>query len=380
MAIDDALSIYSTGYMAGSQDFDPGPGFYTLSTPSESPFVLKLGPCANVTQAVMNVTDCNSYTLNNKTYDQSGTYTQTVPNSSGCYTIITLNLTLNKKFTQQSKPICDGESFFAGGKNQTQSGTYVDTLQTWQGCDSIVTTVLTVNPNPVPDLGPDKYLCSDNPQLVVSPGSFASYSWQDLGRSGSRTITTPGTYWVEVFDGSGCNARDTLVVLGIAPTPANFLKPIDSLCTYDGLDIRPSGTYSSYQWSTGENTGNLMVQQPGIYWLTVTSAKGCSGTDSITVIEKRCITDLYVPSGFSPNGDGKNDVFKPVTFRPVKKYRFAIFNRWGAEVFESSDVQKGWDGKIGGELQPAGVFVWICYFQFEGSEMRVEKGTVMMVR
>lgn len=379
MAVDDALNIYSVGYFEGSQDFDPGPGVYTLYASVESPFVLKLAPCSNVTQSALDVTDCNSYTLNDQTYDTSGTYTQIVPNNDGCYTIITLHLTLTKKFTQQTKTICQGDLVFAGGGNQTASGTYIDTLQTEMGCDSIVTTLLTVNPRPSPDLGPDRYLCS-NSQLEVTPGSFASYSWQDLSSSGSYTITAPGTYWVTVSNSFGCTATDTLLVPGISPTPANFLKATDSICIDDGLEITSLSPYASYQWSTGETGGKIFVQQPGIYWLTVTNTDGCSGTDSITVFEKKCITDIYVPSAFTPNGDGKNDVFRPVIFRAVKQYRFAVYNRWGAEVFQTSDPQKGWDGRIAGTSQPNGAFVWTCYYQFEGSEPKFAKGTVILIR
>ncbi|MHA4808916.1 T9SS type B sorting domain-containing protein [Flavitalea flava] len=379
MAVDNALNIYSVGFLSGSEDFDPGPGVYTLTTYEESPFVLKLGPCSNVIQSILDITDCNSYTLNNQTYDRSGTYTQTVPNKNGCYTIVTLNLTLNKKFTQQTKTICGGESFFAGGEKQNNPGTYIDTLQTWMGCDSIVTTILSVNPKPSPDLGPDKYLCS-NSQLKVTPGSFTSYSWQNLSNSSNYIITAPGTYWVEVSNSFGCTATDTIVVPGISETPSNFLKATDSVCINDGLEILPLIPYSSYQWSTGETAGKIYVQQPGTYWLMVTNTDGCPGTESITVFEKKCITDIYVPSAFTPNNDGHNDVFKPAIFRATKQYRFVVYNRWGVQVFQTTDPQKGWNGNIAGISQPNGTFIWTCYYQFEGTEPKYAKGTVVLIR
>jgi gliding motility-associated-like protein len=379
MVVDDALNIYSVGYMTGSQDFDPGPGVYTLTSYQETPFVLKLGACSNVTQSTLDITDCNSYTLNNETYDQSGTYTQTIPDNSGCYTVVTLHLTLNKTFTQQTKVICDGETFFAGGGRQTMPGTYTDTLHTAMGCDSIVTTALSVNPKPSPDLGPDKYLCSKS-QLVVTPGSFTSYSWQDLSNSSNYTINAPGTYWVIVSNSFGCVASDTMIVPGISETPSNFLKATDSICTDDGLAILSLRPYASYLWSNGETAGKIFVQEPGTYWLTATNSDGCSGTESISVFEKKCITDIYVPSAFTPNNDGQNDVFKPVIYRTVKQYRFAIYNRWGAQVFQTTNPQTGWSGYIGGNPQANGSFVWTCYYQFQGSEPKFAKGTVVLIR
>lgn len=380
MAIDDAKNLYTGGYMSGSVDFEPGPGVSPLTAnTSQAPFILKLGPCKFVTTSTLNISACDTYVLNNETFDKSGTYTQTIPNSLGCDSIITLHLTINKQFTQQTKTICEGEFFYAGGANQTQSGTYVDVLKTVLGCDSIVTTLLTVNPKPLPNLGPDKNLCN-NTRLNVTPGQFASYEWQDMSNSANIIITTPGEYWVKVTNSLGCTATDTLKIPAIWPAPSNFLKETDSVCTFESVEVSSSNTYASYLWSTGETERTIEIQQPGVYWLKVTDLNGCSGTDSITLIEKKCRRDVYIPTAFTPNGDGKNDVFKPVIFGKPQKYGFTVYNRWGAVVFQTSDPQKGWDGKIAGYIQPTGVFVWTCYYQFAGGEKKTEKGTVLLIR
>jgi gliding motility-associated-like protein len=316
--------------------------------------------------------------LNNEKFDSSGTYTRIIPNVSGCDSVITLHLTLNKKATRQTKEICEGNFFFAGGANQTSTGTYIDTLKTVLGCDSIVTTLLTTNPKPSPDLG-SKNLCS-NASLIVTPGSFTQYQWQDMSNSNSFTITTPGMYWVEVTNSFGCTARDTLTIQETLQAPSNFLKETDSICMYESLDILSTKSYTSYQWSTGEKERRLTVQQAGAYWLTVTDANGCSGTDSITIFEKKCMRGVYIPTAFTPNNDGKNDVFRPVLFGKVKQYHFAVYNRWGAMVFQTAEQQKGWDGKIAGTLQPNAVFVWTCHYQFEGAEPKTERGTVVLMR
>lgn len=380
LVVDDARNVYTGGYLSGTVDFDPGPTVYPLSASAdEVPFVIKLSRCKNVTTSTLNINACSDYTLNNEKFDSSGTYTRIIPNVLGCDSIITLHLTINKRATQQTKAICEGDSFFAGGANQTTAGTYIDTLQTVLGCDSIVTTLLTTNPKPSPDLGSDKNLCS-NAKLIVTPGSFTNYLWQDMSNSTSFTIITPGKYWVTVTNSFGCTASDTLTIPAILPAPSNFLKETDSICTYESLDVLSSNQYTSYQWSTGETERKLMVQQPGTYWLTVKDANGCSGTDSITIFEKKCRRGVYIPSAFTPNGDGKNDVFKPVLFGKVKQYRFAVYNRWGAVVFQTSEPQKGWDGKIAGTPQPNATFVWTCYYQFEGAEPKTEKGMVVLIQ
>jgi gliding motility-associated-like protein len=380
MEIDPDLNIYITGHIAGTVDFDPGPNVVALTgSPSYTPFVVKFSPCMNRTASTLYINACNNYTLNHETFDATATYTQIIPNMAGCDSVITLHLTINKKFTQQTKTICEGEFFFAGGANQTASGTFVDTLQTVLGCDSIVTTYLTVHPKPLPNLGPDKNLCT-NTALDISPGSFTSYLWHDMSHAGTFTITTPGTYWVQVTNSFGCSSSDTLTVPAILPVPSNFLKETDSICTYGSQEVRSLNPYATYQWSTGATERVAMVQQPGIYWLTVTDVNGCSGTDSITLFAKQCLSGCYIPSAFTPNGDGKNDVFKPLLFGKVKQYRFMVFNRWGAVVFQTTDPQKGWDGKIADTFQSNTVFVWTCHYQFEGSAPKVEKGTVTLIR
>lgn len=381
MAIDAALNIYVTGYFEGNVDFDPGPTYtYPLNSGArQSPFVLKLGPCAGATYVTLTVSACNSYTFNNETFDSSGTYIRTIPNATGCDSVITLELTLNKKATQQSITICEGEFFFAGGADQRTSGTYIDTLQTVLGCDSVVTTFLTVNQKPQPNLGPDRSICTGT-TLTIYPGAFNTYEWQDMSTAESLVITAPGTYFVKVTDAYQCSASDTMVVPSLLPLPANFLKEKDSLCQYGSLDIAPSQSFSQYEWSTGAAQRVVDLKQPGTYWLTVTDANGCRGTDTISILPKQCLAGFFYPTAFSPNGDGKNDVFKPMLHGNVMKYSLSVYNRWGAVVFQSADPNKGWDGTISGKPQSTEIFVWICQYQFEGEEPKTEKGTVTLVR
>lgn len=124
----------------------------------------------------------------------------------------------------------------------------------------------------------------------------------------------------------------------------------------------------------------MQVLQPGLYWLTVTDDKGCKGIDSISVYAKQCMLGVYIPTAFTPNADGKNDVFRPMVFGVVKQYGFAVYNRWGKEVFQSKELGKGWDGKVAGILQPSSVFVWTCTFQLEGGELKTERGTVTLIQ
>lgn len=380
LVVDDLQNIYMTGGFGGSVEFDPGPGVHVMYEGRgwSDAFVVKLAKCPNGTLSTLNINSCDSYTLNNRTYDTSGIYKQLMANAAGCDSVITLNLTINKKFTRQAKSICQGQTFYAGGANQTKAGTYIDTLKTTSGCDSVVTTTLVVNANPVPDLGKDGNLCIGQ-QLTVTPGVFTSYAWQD-GSSGNKfAINSTGTYWVTVTNSNNCFATDTIRITTV-PLPSNFLKATDSVCSYESLVIRSLQNFKTYLWSTGEAQNNISVAAPGQYWLKVTDANNCFASDTITVLPKECMYGVYLPTAFSPNGDGKNEVFHPLIFGKVKKYQFTIYNRWGQAVFLTTEPHKAWDGKVAGVLQDPAIFIWTCIYQLEGSEQKSQKGTVMLIR
>jgi gliding motility-associated-like protein len=379
MYVDDSLNIFITGYVAGATDFDPGPNVYPVSGSSDlSPFVLKLSKCKHVTTADLNISTCSSYTLNNRIFDSSGTYTQVIPHSAGCDSIITLHLRINKKFTEQAKAICEGEAFFAGGANQHSSGTYKDTLSSSSGCDSIVTTYLTVNPKPLPDLGPDKGLCS-NSTLVVTPGSFSDYLWQDGSTESTFKITAPGLFWVRVTNSFNCSARDSMLVQPISG-PADFLKATDSICNNDKLTLHPLSSFNDYLWSTGESQNKIVIDAPGEYWLRVTGTNGCTATDTIVVFPKECMYGVYIPTAFTPNGDGKNDYFGAIVYGRVASFKLQVYNRFGEIVFQTTDPDKKWDGLYKSAPFATTVFLWQCSYQLENQKPTFKKGVVTLLR
>jgi len=380
VVVDNSKNIYFTGYMYGSIDYDPAPTVFNLQGDAGyTPFVVKLGPCKNITMATLNISTCNSYTLNNETFDSSGTYYRTIPNASGCDSIITLHLTINRKFSEQTIAICQGNSFFAGGTNQTLPGTYIDTLRTSLSCDSIVTTHLIVHPAPLPNLGADRDICTGT-QAVISPGTFTSYKWQDGSTAPSFVASGVGTYYVTVQDNNQCKGSDTVRITALLPSPSGFLPLDTAICSYNSVLIKARESFSSYQWSNNASSPSITLTSPGTYWLQVKDGHGCIGRDSIIVKRKECLTGFYIPNAFTPDKNRRNDVFKPIIGGVVKQYQFSIYNRWGQLVFATKVPGQGWDGTIGGVLQGNNVFAWTCTYQLEGESLKVEKGTVLLIR
>ncbi|MFZ1453283.1 MAG: gliding motility-associated C-terminal domain-containing protein, partial [Ferruginibacter sp.] len=380
MAIDAQKNVITTGEFERTSDFDPGPGLFNMTAISNrgNIFVHKLSQvCLTNTFHTLNVSTCISFLLNENVYDSSGTYTQIIPNAAGCDSTITLNLIINRKFTSVNATICEGQTYYAGGSNQTTAGIYKDTLLTSLGCDSVITTDLKVNPKPKPDLGPDGNICT-NSQGSITPGLFNSYIWQDNSTQPTFTVNNPGNYWVTVTDANNCSATDTLNIISIDTIPKNFLPPNQDLCYGNVLKITVPN-YFTYQWSTGSTGDFIDVSKFGTYYLTVKDFNSCTGTDSITIQRKNCIY-MGIPNAFTPNGDTKNDIFKPEIFQAVKAFSFIVFNRYGQTVFETREYGKGWDGTLKGKPQPSGSYVYyIKYTNIFGVET-IENGSVLLIR
>ena len=88
-----------------------------------------------------------------------------------------------------------------------------------------------------------------------------------------------------------------------------------------------------------------------------------------------------MPTAFTPNGDGKNDLFRVLNAVKAENLELLLFNRWGQLVFKTTNWKQGWDGKINGELQATGVYVWLLRYTDRNSKKRIEqKGTVTLIR
>jgi gliding motility-associated-like protein len=262
----------------------------------------------------------------------------------------------------------------------SKAGSYSVIGITAEGCKSYDTVrVVNVFTNPGVSLDHNRGLCTGTSR-TLNAGSFSSYIWNDGSTARSMTVNTTGTYAVQVSDNNGCKGSDTTVITTMLPLPAGFLPADTLLCSYDKLTLATRRSYSSYTWSTGSVLSTITVSQPGTYWLQVKDGSGCVGRDSIIINPKDCMKGIYVPTAFTPNSDGHNDVFRPMLFGNVKKYSLTVYSRWGGVIFKTTEVNKAWDGRVSGVLQDSNVFTWTCTYQFEGEEVKSEKGTVMLVR
>jgi gliding motility-associated-like protein len=283
-------------------------------------------------------------------YTTSGTYIDTLISVYGCDSIRTLILTVKPgSYSSIAQTICSGQTY--SGYNV--SGTYIDTLLATNGCDSIRTLILTVNPKSYSAVG----------QTICSGQTYSGYS-------------TSGNYIDTLVAANGCDSIRTLQ-LAVLPRPSPDLGADKNLCSGDSLILYP-GQFDSYLWQDGTTQNHVTVKQPGLYSVVVTNNCG-TAKDEIIIKEKIC--DIYFPSSFTPNHDGKNDLFKILGAYNLSDYHLTIYNRWGQRVFETADYLKGWNGIVNGQLQETATFVWYCEFNKSGNPNKTKmKGTVTLIR
>jgi gliding motility-associated-like protein len=156
------------------------------------------------------------------------------------------------------------------------------------------------------------------------------------------------------------------------------------------LDPVTTGDIDSWRWTPATGLSDTTIADPianpdinTFYTLTVTAPGGCSASGTILV---NVYTPLSISNAFTPNGDGHNDDFY-VLGGPINSQveDFAVFNRFGAEVFHAHDVAPGdkayaWNGTFHGTPAPAGTYVYVVVMKFAGGTRQVYKGTVVLIR
>ena len=137
---------------------------------------------------------------------------------------------------------------------------------------------------------------------------------------------------------------------------------------------------STYLWQDGSQLSHYEVTKAGTYSVGVTNSCGTANA-SVNVAYENCACKFYVPNAFSPNGDGKNDIFKPGYQCLFSNYEMKIYNRWGRLVFDSQNTGIGWDGNYKNEQQPVDVYIWVMVYKDNLTGKSVRKnGTVMLIR
>ncbi|MEO6669989.1 MAG: PKD domain-containing protein [Ferruginibacter sp.] len=252
-------------------------------------------------------------------------------------------------------------------------------------------------PYPNAYAGPDQTICDGTSTSLHATGGSA-YTWSPgiyLSNPGSAstTVVLPHltmSYIVTVTDTLGCPKPVTDAVTIFVNTIVADAGPRDtSVVINQPLQLNGTGSSNfswiglpSTQWLNNTAIANpvAMPQDDITYVLTATDSIGCFDTDTITVHFYKVAPDLYVPTGFSPNGDGTNDILRPLALGLKSVDAFRIYNRWGQILFTTSKIGVGWNGKYGGAAQAPGTYVWYAEGTAYTGKKLFRKGTVVLIR
>ena len=145
-----------------------------------------------------------------------------------------------------------------------------------------------------------------------------------------------------------------------------------------GLDSIPSGF--QVIWWDGTNTLSKNITQSGTYSISLSDSLCYSVSDSILLEFEDCSFYLFMPNVFSPNGDGVNDIFIPVQSGEIEDYVMRIFDRWGELLFETRDINTGWDGTLSGNKVNPGVYVWSIGYNTPENIREVKSGSLTLLK
>jgi gliding motility-associated-like protein len=347
-------------------------------------------------------TAANTRTMTTST---GGDYIVNVSNAQGCKTSDTVKLIVNANPQVDlgaDKKACEGSNFtltsnvtassYLWNNNATtnsitvnNSGKYSLTVTDENGCKGSDDVQVNIIARPLLDLGADKQICAGS-SVILNTNLDASSSvyWSTGAKDKAITVNSTGAYMVQAYFDPTCPSFDTINVI-VVPMPVSTLGNDTTVCFNEaGALTLDAGTADQFSWNdkAQSSTSSIDVQEEGTYIVQLTNANLCSVKDTIN-INQICVTSLYIPNAFTPNGDATNDVFY-VKGLNVEKFHLMIFNRWGELIFESYDINNGWDGTYMGNEVQIDVYVWkLDWLSTNAQEQKTKNertGTVSLIR
>ncbi len=266
------------------------------------------------------------------------------------------------------------------------SGTYTVTVTDNAYCTPVMqtaTVVITLITGNITASASSTPGCGAGSATAAASGGTSpyTYSWSPSSQT-TQTATglASGNYTCTITDQNGCTQTATVNVVtypnptaaaGGSPTTIGFSETSTLTATGGG----------NYLWSTGETGATITVSPSATttYCVLVTDANNCTDSACVTItVDLRC-GQVFVPTAFSPNNDGMNDILL-VRGNCITEMTFTIYDRWGEKVFETSDPKTGWDGTYKGQALNTAVFVYHLSATVITGEKITMKGNVSLVR
>jgi len=230
-------------------------------------------------------------------------------------------------------------------------------------------------------------------QQLDNKTSIDQWNWDFGDRSFSKTQNPRHSYtgasqylirlWADASNGCWSDTLKKTITINDAYAFAG-----NDTVVVRNLPFQLSGKSNGdrFQWfpSFGLNDPNIADPVATLtdrqdYILSITTPEGCQASDTIHIKAIEGPT-IYVASAFTPNGDGLNDILHPVYVGITRLEKFAVYNRWGKLVFATSDMEKGWDGRVNGKLSETATYVWAAQAENYLHQRVILKGTITVIR
>lgn len=349
----------------------------------------------------------------------SGTYTVVVTTAAGCADSATVDLLFNvvpELGNDQSATICAGDSFDLSALYNTTglstawtlgavavsepsavsaSGNYQLSVTNAFNCSDIAIVNLTVNTPS--SLGPDQVfsICSwqsvDLSAVIPISGTNVTYTLNGQAVADPGMVTEAGSYMITVADASGCSDEAMATVIPIeCLCEADFIE--DAHCQQEAVQFTlvADSTIVEAHWDFHGTASNVTGENPEVSFfeagqmlVTLHAALSCG-----TVTVERMVSvpdcsdacDMFIPTAFTPDGDGVNDGWIWQGECIPEHYSMIVFDRWGEQVFSSKDPLKAWDGMVNGKEMPSGVYPYRVNYRLLYQEPKEDVGTITLVR
>lgn len=261
-------------------------------------------------------------------------------------------------------------------------------------CSADDTLIVNVHPAPIADAGANGDICfGQNYQLQGSGG--ISFEWSPSTFLSSTTVSNPNVtapdktiqYTLFVTDANGCRSlQPDMNTVNVTPPIVVKISKDTIVALGDQFLLHASSAATNYLWTPATGLNDATIPDPLVtvkgditYKVTATTPAGCKGEAFVTLKVYKG-PELYVPTAFTPNNDGKNDKFFPFPVGIKSLNYFRVYNRWGQIIFSTNTLFDGWDGTVNGKPQASGAYVWMAEGFTKDDKIITKKGTVMVIR
>lgn len=210
----------------------------------------------------------------------------------------------------------------------------------------------------------------------TGPNGYTSANADNIIQ-GANASQHNGKY-VLVAGGNGCIST-TSVDVKVTDTTLD-LGPDAFLCMNESRLLAPAIPYAGYTWQDGSTAPEFNITRAGTYWVTVNTVCGIV-SDTVKASYEICECQPFIPSSFTPNGDGLNDKFGVTHIDcNITRFKFVVVNRFGEVVFESTELNKKWDGTYKGQATDIGTYFYILQVTGPKNKQFRFKGDVTLIR